>query len=67
MKLIFIRSIVPSATPAAENTAWIGPFTCSSAASIEAGSRRSTWIDWATLVVHRRVVQHDDLGTQLGR
>ena len=25
MKLIFISSIVPSATPAAENTAWMGP------------------------------------------
>ena len=48
MKLIFNRSVVPSATPAAENRAWMGPLICSSAASIEAGSRRSTCTDWAT-------------------
>ena len=37
-----------SATPAAEKRAWMGPSTFSSAASIEAGSRRSTCTDWAT-------------------
>ena len=48
MKLIAIRSVVPSAMPAAENRAWIGPSSCSSAESIDAGSRRSTWMDLAT-------------------
>ena len=50
-----------------EKRAWMGPSTCSRAASMTAGSRRSTLIAWATVVVHRRVVHDDDFGAEFGR
>ena len=43
-KLIFSIPGVPSATPAQENSAWIGPPHSSTAASMEASSARLTWM-----------------------
>ena len=44
-KLIFSMPGMPSATPAQDNRAWTGPPQASTAASIDAGSARSTSID----------------------
>ena len=66
MKLIFIRSVVPSATPAAENTAWMGPLDLLERGVDRGGVAQVDLDRLGDVVVHRRVVQHDDFGAEFG-
>ena len=65
MKLIFSRFGVPSATPAHENSASIGPPISASAASIDAWSPRFTWIAFAPGELDLGEVHHDGLGARV--
>ncbi len=56
MKLIFIRSVVPSATPAAENTAWMGPLDLLERGVDRGGVAQVDLDGLGDVVVHRRVV-----------
>ena len=65
MKLMRSMPGVPSATPAHENSASIGPPHSSTAASIEALSARSSSMALAPASVTGCAVHHDDLGARV--
>ena len=65
MKLIFSMPGVPSATPAQEKSAWIGPPHSSTAASMLALSRRSRWIALTPGQRDLGVVHDHDLGAEV--